>query len=246
MGYTSEFTGSIAIQPPLNEQEVAYLKRFAETRRMERDRGPYYCGTGYAGQDVEPDVTNPNRPCPDQPGTWCHWEPSPDGRELAWNGSEKFYYAPKWMAYLIGTFLAPEARLAAELAERTPGRYYAPEFGHFTFDHVLNGVIDARGEEEEDVWQLVVTDGVVTHRADGEESEPITDTAPPRRRDRSATMTLVRLVGGPNDGETHHVPLAALGHGLQCASGALYLRIRSDTPGADVVDGALLFKYHQQ
>jgi hypothetical protein len=29
-------------------------------------------------------------------------------------------------------------------------------------DHVVNGVIDADGEEDDDVWQLIVTDNVVT------------------------------------------------------------------------------------
>lgn len=171
MGYTTEFTGSIAIEPPLNEHELAYLKRFSATRRMERKRGPYYCGTGYAGQDHEPDVTDYNRPCADQPGKWCQWEPSEDGRELAWNGVEKFYYSLEWMAYLIDTFLAPGARLAGELASPTEGWYYAPEFAHFTFDHVLNGVIDAAGEEEGDVWQIVVTDGVVTYVSDLDEDD---------------------------------------------------------------------------
>jgi hypothetical protein len=240
VGYTTEFTGSIRIEPPLNQHEVAYLRRFAEVRHMERERGPYYCGTGYAGQDIEPDVTDANRPCPGQPGTWCHWEPSEDGRELRWNGAEKFYYAPNWMAYLIDTFLAPEAGLAGELASPEPGRYYAEEFEHFTFDHVLNGTIDARGEEADDVWQLVVTDGTVTYRAGGRESRPIKDTSAPPKMDPKTILVKVRLIGGPNDGEVHRVPLTAvqLG-GLRCESGALY---RTNRP-ATVVDGCQIFEY---
>jgi hypothetical protein len=38
---------------------------------------------------------------------------------------------------------------------------YTTEFD-FTFDHELNGVIEARGEYEDDQWQLVVTGNTVT------------------------------------------------------------------------------------
>jgi hypothetical protein len=187
VGYTTTFTGSVAVTPPLNEHEIAYLRRFESTRRMDRDRGPYYCGTGYAGQDIEPDVRDPNQPCSDQPGTWCHWTPTADGSAIEWDGGEKFYDAPKWMAYLIQTFLAPHARLSEELSAPVAGWYYAPEFEHFTFDHVLNGVIDAEGEDGDDVWQLLVTEGVVTWRADDEESEPVADTS--RRQMPDFTVT---------------------------------------------------------
>jgi hypothetical protein len=36
---------------------------------------------------------------------------------------------------------------------------------HFTFDHVVNGTIDAQGDDPDDRWQLVVVDNEVrVHR----------------------------------------------------------------------------------
>lgn len=93
---------------------------------------------------------------------WCQWEPTEDGTAIKWNGEEKFYKSPEWMTYLIDTFLKPAAALASELASPVPGRHYPEQAGHFTFDHELNGVIDAWGEDEDDQWQLVVTGNTVT------------------------------------------------------------------------------------
>jgi hypothetical protein len=164
MGYTTEFTGAVTVEPPLNEHEISYLRRFVGTRRMDREQGPYYCGTGFAGQDEEPDILDYDKAGFGQPGLWCRWEPTDDGRRIQWGGAEKFYNSEEWMAYLIRTFLMPGAVLSEELAAGFEGRYYAPEFEYFTFDHVVNGVIDADGEEVDDVWQLIVTDNEVTSR----------------------------------------------------------------------------------
>ncbi|MFD0566166.1 hypothetical protein ACFQ2M_32580 [Kitasatospora saccharophila] len=140
MGYQTVFTGRIAVEPPLNPQEVAYLRKFAGTRRMDRDRGPYFVdGTGFMGQGHDPDVRDHNEPPAGQPGLWCKWEPTADGAAIAWNRNEKFYRATEWMAYLVEHFLRPGARAAGE-----------PGFEGFTFDHVLDGVVDARGEESYD------------------------------------------------------------------------------------------------
>jgi hypothetical protein len=38
MGYTTEFDGSVSISPPLNAHEIAYLRKFAASRRMDRAR----------------------------------------------------------------------------------------------------------------------------------------------------------------------------------------------------------------
>lgn len=67
-----------------------------------------------------------------------------------------------WMAYLIDTFLKPGATVAGERANPVPGRTYPEGLEHFTFDHEVNGVIDAQGDDPEDRWRLHVTANVVT------------------------------------------------------------------------------------
>jgi hypothetical protein len=168
MGYDTEFDGKVSISPPLNAHEIAFLRKFATSRRMDRARGPYFVdGSGLRGQGPDDDIRDFNQPPTGQPGLWCEWEPTDDGTAIKWNGEEKFYDSKEWMTYLIDTFLKPGAVLAGELASPVPGRQYSEEFGHFTFDHELNGVIDARGENEDDHWQLVVTGNTVTSvRAD--------------------------------------------------------------------------------
>lgn len=159
MGYTTEFTGSVTVTPPLNPDEIDYLRRFADSRRMDRTAGPYaVADTGFRG----PDVKDYNRPPQGQPGLWCDWTPTDDGSAIRWNGTKKFRNADEWMAYLIDTFLAPDAALSVELRNRVPGRYYDPAFARFTFDHVVDGVIDAQGEDFDDRWRLAVTGSVVT------------------------------------------------------------------------------------
>jgi hypothetical protein len=152
MGYTTTFTGRIAVAPPLNAHEIDYLRKFAATRRTDRDRGPYYVdGTGCAGQGRDADIRDYNRPPAGQPSLWCKWEPTADGLAIEWNGQEKFYGPSEWMAYLVDHFLRPGAR-----AHGNPG------FEDFTFDHLLNGVLDAQGEEPWDTWQLTVRDNEVS------------------------------------------------------------------------------------
>jgi hypothetical protein len=152
VGYDTVFIGRVTITPPLNPAEITYLQKFADTRRMHRDNGPYYVdGTGYAGQGHDPDIRNHNRPDPSQPGLWCKWEPNGDGTAIEWNGVEKFYDATEWMRYLVDHFLKSDGHAKGQ-----------PGFEKFTFDHTVNGTINAEGEEHGDEWQLTVVDNVVT------------------------------------------------------------------------------------
>jgi hypothetical protein len=154
MGYTTEFTGSVAVVPPLNLSEITYLRKFNETRRMSRTRGPYYVGGGgYMGQDREEDVLDYNNPDPTQPGLWCKWMPTEGGDAIEWDGNEKFYCSEEWMVYLIDHFLKLGAAAASSGEQQFTG---------FTFDHVVNGVIEAQGEDADDMWRLVVKDNVVS------------------------------------------------------------------------------------
>ncbi|MEV0650158.1 hypothetical protein AB0I28_33355 [Phytomonospora sp. NPDC050363] len=159
MGYQTEFAGSVEVAPPLNEGEIAFLRRFARTRRMDRTKGPYFVdGTGYAGQGHDPDIREFSKPPKGQPGQWCKWEPSADGTRIAWNGAEKFYDAAEWMGYLIQHFLQPGAVASGV---RVEGWVYPAEFADLTFDHVVNGRIDAAGEDPNDVWRIEVHDNVL-------------------------------------------------------------------------------------
>jgi len=153
MGYTTYFYGSVSVEPPLNETEVQYLRKFSYSRRMHREKGPYFVdGEGFRGQGPDPDILDQSQPSIGQPGLWCQWLPTDDGNEIVWDEGEKFYYAPEWMKYLIQHFLAPGA--IASLSGD-------PQFADFTFNHTVNGVICAEGEESSDRWDLIVENNVV-------------------------------------------------------------------------------------
>lgn len=159
MGYTTDFTGTVTVEPPLNAAEADYLKRFANSRRFTRTDGPYALHEdGFRG----PRIIDYNRPPVGQHSLWCDWAPTGDGTGIEWNGAEKFHSADDWMQYLIDTFLKPGAALQAELADPIPGRAYDAAFGRFTFDHVVNGTIEAQGEDRDDTWRLVVRDNRVS------------------------------------------------------------------------------------
>lgn len=171
MGYTTDFSGEVEVVPPLNDAERDYLTRFNHSRRMARDRGPYYAqpgdNFGQGGWSNErktdpqtSDVTEYNGPPAGQPGLWCQWTPTEDGSAITWDGGEKFYDSAEWMVYLIDHFLKPGAVVQGLIASHDD-HVTDEAFASFTFDHVLNGTIDAQGEESDDRWQLVVTDNRV-------------------------------------------------------------------------------------
>ena len=149
MGYTTEFYGQIEITPPLNEQEIKFLTKFSETRRMNRTKGPYYVdGNGFAGQDHESDIVDYNEPPQGQPGLWCQWVPTEDGQYIEWDGAEKFYDSEEWMTYLIEHFIGDKPKAKKELP--------------FLQGHTCNGRILAQGEDMLDRWELFVTNNKVT------------------------------------------------------------------------------------
>ena len=153
MGYTTEFSGMLNVDPPLSEREIEFLKKFSETRRMDRERGPYFVdGNGDFGQERDPDIRDFNRPPEGQPGLWCQWVPTEGGSGIEWDGSEKFYNSAQWMAYLISHFIGEKPAAKARHPE---------EFG-FLSGHRVSGRIYAAGEETGDDWRLDVADGRVS------------------------------------------------------------------------------------
>lgn len=131
MGYTTEFEGKFEVSPPLTADQVAYLKAFSGTRRMKRNAkaaqlddplrlavnmpigedGAYFVGgSGFKGQKDDASVIDHDEPPAGQPGLWCDWVPTDDGKFLEHNGSEKSYYWEQWLDYLIDHFLQPWSR----------------------------------------------------------------------------------------------------------------------------------------
>lgn len=160
MGYTTEFEGSVTIEPALNDAEISFLHDLVETRRMNRTKGPLYVAdTANFGQNKAEDIIDYNRSHPDQPGLWLKWDVNEEGTEISWTGDEKFYDSPEWMTYLINNLFSESARAYVE-----QNQIAAPDerFAQFSFDHVFNGEILAQGEDINDRWLLVVKDNVVT------------------------------------------------------------------------------------
>ena len=150
MGYTTEFEGVITVDPPLSQEEMFYLTQFSDSRRMNRKNGPYFVGgTGDFGQGDDEDIINSNQPPVGQPGLWCQWIPTDDGTGIEWDGGEKFYNAAEWMQYLIDHFFG-----ANPIAKQVD-----PDAGDFFQSHTFSGVIEAYGEEREDVWRICIENG---------------------------------------------------------------------------------------
>lgn len=100
MGYTTEFSGKLTIDPPLDMDLIEKINEFCE----ERHGGP---------ADIFPGI----------PGFWCDWKVGEDGDKIYWNGSEKSYNMDKWLELLIKEFIAPagsvvSGRLLAQGEER--------------------------------------------------------------------------------------------------------------------------------
>ncbi len=87
------------------------------------------------------------------PGYWCQWVPTTDGTAIKWDDGEKFYDSVEWMEYIIENFLMPDGYAQGE-----------PALEGFTFNHVVNGIINAEGEESGDIWRLVVRNNKVTRQ----------------------------------------------------------------------------------
>lgn len=156
MGYSTEFEGEFVCSPKLNTDQVDYLNKLAQTRRMARDnsklklsdlnkrlglglgeQGEYYVhGGGFGGQDREDSILDYNTPPRTQPGLWCQWAPTEDGEAIGWDGGEKFYNYINWIKYIIQNFLKP-------------------------WGVVLNGEVTWQGEDYDDFGKIVIDNNVV-------------------------------------------------------------------------------------
>jgi hypothetical protein len=156
VGYTTDFDGHINLEPALKPEQIAYINAFSGSRRMKRNAekveklsdplraavglpvgrdGEYYVGGGQHGYN-ESSVLDSNGPPAKQPGLWCQWVVSEDGKRLEWDGGEKFYEYIKWMEYMVKHFFNP-------------------------WNILMNGSIAWQGEERDDFGTVEVVDNVV-------------------------------------------------------------------------------------
>jgi hypothetical protein len=159
LGYTTVFEGAFEINKELDDETYELLKGLSTTRRVKRDPavleklgyGEAECfgveGEFYVEYDQErqsqdcPSVVDDSEPPATQPGLWLQWIPTEDRRHIVWDKIGKFYNADTWILYLIENVLAPRG-------------------------YVLNGVVNAQGEKEDDQWSLQVNDNkVMKHEA---------------------------------------------------------------------------------
>ena len=156
MGYHTDFTGKFEFNKPLALEHKNYLTQFAQTRRMKRDAvktatmkdpvrmaaglsighvdAEYFVGgTGEMGQGSDDSILEYNDPPETQPGLWCQWVPSEDGKYLQWDGSEKFYDYVVWLRYIVVNFL-----------ER--------------WGYTITGIVGWQGEEPDDKGRIIAKD----------------------------------------------------------------------------------------
>jgi hypothetical protein len=163
MGYTTNFEGSFKLDRPLAPEHLAYLKAFANSRRMARiaktandkltdpvrlaaglpigPEGAYYVGSAAVdhGQSHDVSIKNYNDPPVGQPGLWCQWVPNADGTQIVWDGGEKFYYYVEWLEYVVSRFLSP-------------------------WGYKLNGEVTWEGEDGSDRGMILAKDNVVSRK----------------------------------------------------------------------------------
>jgi hypothetical protein len=85
MGYTTDF------DPPLNDDEIAYLIAFSRSRRCRRPSGVHVVHRNPTAETSEGlDRDSYNSCAEEQAGLWCDWVPCWDGCCLVQNGKEMF------------------------------------------------------------------------------------------------------------------------------------------------------------
>jgi hypothetical protein len=167
VGYSTYFKGQVNVFPALSQEHINYLTNFADIRHVARNNEkiplderasfwdeamqrrflsqgkPEVEGEFYIdGEDDDSSVLDTNRPPKSQPGLWCGWVPSEDGKMIVHDGGEKFYYYVEWLQYICKTFLAPAGYLA-------------------------NGIVGWQGEEVGDVGRIdVVNNNVAACKVD--------------------------------------------------------------------------------
>ena len=148
MGYTTDFTGYVKTDKPVDEKTFNLINGIGSTRRMKRsglskeygvDGEFYFEADGDFGQSRNPKfgkIVDYNIPPKTQPGLWCQWIMLEDRQTIEWDGGEKFYNYVEWMIYLIDKILKPAG-------------------------YIVNGEIEWNGEDFSDQGVIIVKDNKV-------------------------------------------------------------------------------------
>lgn len=189
MGYTTDFYGEFEIGPePLNPEHIAYLRAFAQTRRMKRNPeitatlpdplreavglpvgpdGAYYVGGNGEnfGQAHTPDVVDYNtapgaQSSGDFYGTGPDWyERFQKAQEMAVaEGAQPGLWC-QWIPDEGGSTLAWDE--GEKFYEYVPWLRYLIEHFLRPWGYVLNGEVTWQGEEADDRGKIVVTDNAI-------------------------------------------------------------------------------------
>ncbi len=154
MGYTTSFDGDVTLDKPLTKEQIIYLQKFNETRRVEiKDGSDMPCPIreaaglplGEQGKFNVIDVGWDDERLADYnssgmaPSLWCQWTIDDEGLHISWDEGEKFYDYIEWMKFIIDEFIKP-------------------------WGHVANGTITWQGEDSDDYGLLIVENNVVYSR----------------------------------------------------------------------------------
>lgn len=150
MGFNTSYLGRLDIAPRLNPAEVEWLRAFRLTERALHPKDPYAVPMHprAAWSEHLAALRDGGREQPrDVVGLWrCDWEPCVEGCCLRWATTEKSNHAVQELGYLIDHFLRPGAEASRD------GR---PDFGEFTFDHVVSGVVAAERDDTRELFLIV-------------------------------------------------------------------------------------------
>lgn len=161
MGYTTTFDGFFTLDQRLFDSQVLYLWEFANSRRVKRNvallqnvpdpareavdlplgkDGGYFVNRKWDEENDWATAIDYNKPPSGQPGLWCQWIPTNDGRGIQWDGGEKFYHYIAWLQYIIIHFLEP-------------------------WDYQLSGEVKWQGEDASDKGHITVENNQLVHPA---------------------------------------------------------------------------------
>ena len=174
MGYTTQFDGVFTLDQRLFDSQALYLLQFAATRRVKRnvavlqnvpdpartaaglplgEDGGYFVNQKWDEENDWISAVDYNKSPSGQPGLWCQWIPTADGRGIQWDGREKFYRYIAWLQYSIVHFLQP-------------------------WGYCLNGEVKWAGESPNDTGQITVENNNIVCPAGRDFLKEVTEPVP--------------------------------------------------------------------